>query len=110
MKKIKYSLQIKNNSIKFEFDRIISHTYKLLPLREQRKDWILPLKNLIQEFIGLKRLINNEEEFFLLILCKMEGLFSLTNQEDMFIYRKNILECLRLLNNLKQKCLYQKNI
>jgi len=48
----------------------------------------------------MKRLIVGQDNLFFLILCKMEGLFSLSRQEDLGIYRRIIFECLALLNEL----------
>jgi len=52
----------------------------------------------------MKRLIIGQDDLFFLILCKMEGLFSLNKEEDMSIYRRTIFECLSLLNSLDEKC------
>jgi hypothetical protein len=52
----------------------------------------------------MKRLINGQDDLFFLILCKMEGLFSLQKYEDMITYRRIIFECLGLLNDLDKKC------
>ena len=50
----------------------------------------------------MKRLINGQDDLFFLILCKMEGLFSLNKVEDMDTYRRIIFECLGLLNSLNE--------
>lgn len=100
------NLKIKKRLIEKYFNRIINQTYKLLPLRQQNKNWESFLEKVIEEFIGFKRIINKEQDYFFLILCKMEGLFSLNAEKDLRIYRKIIFQCLRLLNNLKEKCLY----
>jgi hypothetical protein len=49
----------------------------------------------------MKRLIPNQDDLFFTLLCKMEGLFDLTDDEkDMILYRRIIFECLSLLNSL----------
>ena len=50
----------------------------------------------------MKRLITGQDDLFFLILCKMEGLFSLQGSQDLLLYRRTILECLSLLNSLDQ--------
>jgi len=40
--------------------------------------------------MGMKRLINGQDDLFFLILCKLEGLFELTLKEDMPLYRRII--------------------
>jgi len=48
----------------------------------------------------MKRLIIGQDDLFFVVLCKLEGLFSLKDEEDMFTYRRIIFECLGILNNL----------
>lgn len=103
---IKYNIDIKNTTINNLLNQIINQTYKLLPFREEGQDWEKPLQTLIQQFVGLERLVDKEQDLFFLILCKMEGLFNLKQQKNMQLYRRTIFSCLRLLNNLKQKCLF----
>jgi len=51
----------------------------------------------------MKRLIENQDSLFFTIICKMEGLFDLTDDEiDMPLYRRTIFECLSLLNSLNR--------
>lgn len=71
-------------------------------MREQGKDWEKPLETLIEELCGMERLIINQECLFFTIICKMEGLFNLTDAEDMPLYRRTIFECLSLLSNLNR--------
>lgn len=93
---------INKESIDFNLKRIINQVYKLLPMREEGRDWEKPLQTLIEQLSGMKRLIDGQDDLFFLILCKMEGLFSLNKNKDMTIYRRIIFECLGLLNTLKQ--------
>ena len=90
------------NAIDFNLKRVINQVYKLLPMREKGRDWEKPLETLIEQLSGMKRLIIGQDDLFFLILCKMEGLFSLNKTEDMAIYRRIIFECLGLLNILNQ--------
>ena len=102
--KMKYDLKMDNKSIDNFFKRIINQLYKLLPMREQGKDWEKPLETLIEQLCGMKRLmIHYQDNLFLTIICKMEGLFNLTDDtKDMSLYRRTIFECLSLLNNLNK--------
>lgn len=95
-------VMINKESVGFNLKRIINQVYKLLPMREEGRDWEKPLQTLIEQLSGMKRLIDGQDELFFLILCKMEGLFSLNKNEDMAIYRRIIFECLGLLNTLEQ--------
>lgn len=95
-------IDIENTAIEFNIKKIINQVYKLLPMREQGRDWEKPLETLIEELSGMKRLIIGQDDLFFLILCKMEGLFSLQRREDMSIYRRSIFECLGLLSDLEK--------
>ena len=98
---LKNGVFIQYESFFINIKRIINQIYKLLPMREQGKDWIKPLETLIEELCGMKRLIPNQDDLFFTLLCKMEGLFDLTDDEkDMILYRRIIFECLSLLNSL----------
>lgn len=100
--KLSNGLDIDIDAIHFNLKRIINQVYKLLPMREEQKDWQKPLETLIEEITGMKRLIIGQDNLFFLILCKLEGLFDLTKQDQMILYRRIIFECLGLLNSLNQ--------
>ena len=95
-------MTIDKKAVNFNIKRIINQVYKLLPMREQGRDWLKPLETLIEQIEGMKRLIVGQDDLFFLILCKMKGLFSLQDQNDMAIYRRVIFQCLGLLNSLKR--------
>lgn len=97
---IKYDININNDSIIKEIEKITNQIFKLLPSREEDGDWKTPLQNLIVEIAGMNRLLNDHDILFPL-LCKMEGLLTLTKKDDFLLYRKNIFECLGLMNKLK---------
>lgn len=99
---IKYDAYINDSDIISNIDRITNLIFKLLPSREEGGEWQIPLKNLIVELSGMSRLLNNKELFS--VLCKLEGLLTLTEEDDFLQYRKTIFECLSQLNKIK-KCL-----
>lgn len=99
---LKYNVDFSNETIDKEIKKIINQTYKLLPMREQYKDWKKPLQTIIQELVGMKRLFSGwQEESFFVLLCKLEGMFNLTEEKDFSLYRRTIFECLSLLGDLK---------
>jgi hypothetical protein len=51
----------------------------------------------------MDRIVLDHADFFPL-LCKMESLLTLTNENDFLVFRRIIFECLELINNIK-KCL-----
>lgn len=99
---LKTGAQIQEQAFSNNIKRIINQVYKLLPMREEGRDWQKPLITLIEQLSGMKRLITGQDDLFFLILCKMEGLFSLNKEKDMITYRRIIFECLGLLNSLNQ--------
>lgn len=97
-------MTIDKQAVDFNIKKIINQVYKLLPMREEGRDWFKPLQTLIEQIQGMKKLIVGQDDLFFLLLCKMEGLFSLEDQNNMILYRRIIFQCLGLLNSLRQKC------
>lgn len=100
---LKYDVDIDKNAIIKNIERITNQVFKLLPCREEGEDWQSPLRNLIIEITGMSSLLSDHTDLFSL-LCKMESLLTLTEEDDFFTFRKIIFECLSLLNEIK-KCL-----
>ena len=101
---IKYDLQIENEIIISNLKRLVNQIYKLLPTREEFGEWQKPLSTIIVELAGMSDLFLDHHGIFFTILCKLEGLFSLKQDEDFFIFRKTIFECLGLMNDLVKIC------
>ena len=97
----KYNLQLDEKALENNFVKIINQTYKLLPLRQQGKDWKKPLESIIEQLSGMKRLIDDYDSLFFSILCKLEGLYQLQSQEDMLLFRRIIFKSLQLIGALK---------
>ena len=97
---IKYNIEINNEAIVKNIDRITNQIFKLLPSREEGGEWRIPLQNLIIEVSGMNELLIDQVILFSL-LCKMEGLLNLDKEEDFLQFRKTIFECLGLLNEIK---------
>lgn len=98
---IKYNIEINNEDIIKNLDRITNQIFKLLPSREEGNDWSVPLQNLIIELTGMNSLLFDHVDLFSL-LCKLEALLTLTDEEDFLSFRKTIFECLTILNRVKQ--------
>lgn len=97
---IKYEIEIQNSVIVDSLHRLINQVYKLLPNREENIDWEKPLTTIIEELAGMGRLLIDQQYIFFPLICKLEGLFTLTEEEDFQIYRKTIFECLSLMNGI----------
>lgn len=97
----KYGIEFDNDAIIKNIDRITNQIFKLLPSREEGGDWETPLQNLILEITGMKSLWFDQVNLFSL-LCRLEALLTLTEEDDFLAFRKLIFECLSLLNQIKK--------
>ena len=98
---LKYNIEIDTAAINENIKRLTNQIYKLLPNREENADWQTPLTTIIEEIGGMSRLVIGHQETLFMLLCKLEGLFMLTNEDDFFSYRRTIFECLNLMSTLK---------
>nr|DAR67957.1 MAG TPA: hypothetical protein [Caudoviricetes sp.] len=98
---LKYGAEIDKSAIDKNLNRITNQIYKLLPSREEKSDWQKPLTTIIEELAGMDRLLFDQHEVLFPLLCKLEGLFLLSEDKDFFLYRRTIFECLGLINNIK---------
>jgi len=98
---LKYGIQINDSEIESNFIRISNRIFKLLPDREEGKDWQSSLHNLIIEIGGMDSLFNGQIDLFRL-LSRLESLTLLTEKDDFLDYRKGIFECLSLLEKAKE--------
>ena len=100
---LKYNIDIKEQTIHNRLQNLINQTYKLLPSREEGADWEKPLQTILEELAGMQRLMNcGYSEIFFPLLNKLEGLYSLVEDDDFLCYRRTIFECLGLMNNLQK--------
>ena len=102
---LKYDIDIDNDTVKEALKRITNQIYKLLPLREEQADWMKPLQTIIEELVGMDRLFQERQSLMFPLLCKLEGLFKLAQDDDFMLYRRVIFECLNLINKVIQQCL-----
>lgn len=100
---IKYDINIDDSAIIVNISKIINQIYKLLPTREEGSDWQKPLETLIIQVAGMSNLLIGQHEILFPLLCKLEGLSILTEEEDFQSYRRTIFECLSLLNLLQNR-------
>ena len=98
----KYDIEFDKDAVIKNINRITDRIFKLLPSREEGGDWETPLKNLILEIIGMDQLWVDQTNLFSL-LCKLEELQTLTEENDFFTFRKLIFECLSLITQIKNE-------
>ena len=105
---MKYNLNIKSDSVIINLKRLTNQIYKLLPSREEGLDWQKPLQTIIEELSGMSRILIDQQTTLFTLLCKLEGLFILVQEEDFSLYSRIILACLGLMDNIKNLCQDQK--
>lgn len=101
MMNTKYNLTVSKETVRKSIKRIINLTYKLLPTREEGGDWKKPLETIIEELVGMNDLFLDQQDTIFVIICKLQGIFNLTGEDDFQLYRRTIFECLSLLNGLE---------
>ena len=100
----KYNACFNNTTIEESLIRLVNLTYKLLPMREENENWEKTLETIIEEFSGMDRVLIDQHDILFPLLCKLEGLFLLSEKESFPLYRRTIFECLSLINELKKRC------
>ena len=76
--------------------------FKLLPLREERKEWEKHLETLLLQLHGSQVLFIGKLEF-LEIVSLLNGL----RDSEFILYRRTIFECINLLDKMKEDFLNQ---
>jgi len=108
-----YTISLENSSsielqitdqAKRNFDRLKNQIYKLLPNREEGLDWARSLDSIIEEFCGMYKILQSQQDIIFSIICKLEGLYTLTEYEHYGLFRKTIFECLSLITQLIKQC------
>ncbi len=101
---LKYNIEINNKAISYRLQNLINQIYKLLPSRQEGADWVKPLQTILEELAGMQRLMNCDySEIFFPLLNKLQGLYSLIDEDDFSCYRRTIFECLGLMNELQKQ-------
>ena len=99
---IKYNLNIDDKVLQKDVQRITNLIFKLLPRREEGKEWKTTLQNLILELVGFKELIQRYQEDFIVLLSKLEALMTLKGEDDFLIFRRGIFESLNILSRIQR--------
>lgn len=100
----KYDTYIETEAVNNNLKRLTNQVYKLLPSREEGLEWKKPLETIVEELAGMDRLFMSHHDIFFPLLCKLEGLFILTERNDFQLFRRIIFECLSLLSELQNQC------
>ena len=82
-----------------DINRLTNQLWKLIPMRENKEDWLSHLNYLIVELAGLNELCSNTDEKFLILLSKLKGLH--IEDTTFHVYRKTVFECISLLREMR---------
>lgn len=96
----RYDIEVDDDVILSNLSRIQSQIFKLLPMREENKDWEKPLETISLELLGIKHLFELQGNI-LSLLCKLEGLLELKDEDNFMMYRRTIFECCGLIDKVK---------
>jgi len=94
-------LEVEDQVIQTDIKRIINLIYKLLPMREEGSNWQKPLETIVIELIGLYNLSIGQKDKLFIVICKLQGMTSLTQTEDFDAFRRTIFECINLLTKVE---------
>jgi len=97
---LKPNLLVEDIAVKKYLVRLTNQIYKLLPSREEGADWQWLLSIIIEEIMGMKEIFINHQDKLLSVLCKLEGMRSLNDEQDFALYRRTVFECLSLINEV----------
>ena len=100
---LSHHLQLSSRAVDQNFKRLTNQIYRLLPLREEKGDWLSPLLSIIEEVAGMEYTLVEEQELVFHLLCKLQGLRLLEN--DFNLYRKTIFDCLNIMGRLRKQCM-----
>ena len=90
---------IPDGAITADINRLTNQMWKLIPMRENKENWLGQLESLIVEVAGLNALANDTEEKFLILLSKLKGLE--VEDTTFQVYRKTVFECISLLREMR---------
>jgi hypothetical protein len=100
---IKYGAKFSKEAIIKNLHRLINQIFKLLPCREEGEDWRKSLHSILEELSGMTTVLPDYQEQLFSLLCKLEGLFYLSEEGDFQLYRRTVFECLSILGKIKEE-------
>lgn len=94
--KDQYNLNYPNSNICKDMTRLINQVWKLLPMRENKEDWLKQLDSVLLELRGLHQLFGEQLDFLILI-SKLEGL---KDEQNFMSYRVGVFGSISLMTEL----------
>lgn len=96
----KYGFTVSAETVSMDINRLTNQLWKLIPMRENKEDWIHQLNTVIIEIAGLNEIFSTKsEQQLIILLSKLEGL---RIQDTTFeVYRKTVFETISLLREMR---------
>ena len=96
----KYGFAVSAETVSMDINRLTNQLWKLIPMRENKEDWIHQLNTVIIEITGLNEIFSTKsEQQLIILLSKLEGL---RIQDTTFeVYRKTVFETISLLREMR---------
>lgn len=101
MIKNKYGLDIKEETLAHNIDRLTNQIWKLIPMKENGENWEVQIEKVIIEITGLNEILINNDGF-LTLLMNLEGLKE--TEVEFNAYRSKVFESINLLREAFKKC------
>ena len=76
-------------------NKLKGQIYKLLPLREEKGQWVKFLDTLMLELYGMSE--ESESINFIILIAKLQS----ARYTNFFYFRKTILECINLVDTIE---------
>ena len=92
-----YGFQIPNETLMSDINRLTNQLWKLIPMRENKENWLGQLEAVVIEISGLNQIFSTQNNFIIL-LSKLEGLKIVETEFD--VYRKTVFEAISLLRGM----------
>lgn len=93
--KNKYDYKIEVNTLILYLNQLKNNIYKLLPLREENKEWKKYLNSLLElEIKSFDKLFVDIN--FIKLIIKLESLYS----QNFYLFRKGIFESLKIIDDI----------
>lgn len=93
-----YGFQVPNSTIDSDINRLTNQLWKLIPMRENKENWLGQLDTVIIEISGLNAILVADNNFIVL-LSKLEGLKVVETEFN--VYRKTVFEAISLLREMR---------
>lgn len=93
-----YGFNLSTETVVSDINRLTNQLWKLIPMRENKENWLGQLETVIIELTGLNTIFAKQNNFIVL-LSKLEGLK--TVETEFNTYRKTVFEAISLLREMR---------